>query len=119
MATILAVDDSISMRSLVARTLKDGGHTVVEAADGQQALALARTNTFSLVISDVNMPVMDGLTFVREFRKLATGRFVPVLFLTTEIDSAKKAEAKQAGATGWIVKPFSPDALLATIKKVL
>jgi two-component system, chemotaxis family, chemotaxis protein CheY len=119
MATILAVDDSISMRTLVARTLSDGGHTVVEAADGKQALELASRRAFSLVISDVNMPVMDGLSFVREFRKLETGRFVPVLFLTTEIDAEKKAEAKKAGATGWIVKPFSPEVLLATIKKVL
>ncbi|MFZ5446456.1 MAG: response regulator [Myxococcota bacterium] len=116
MIKVLVIDDSFSMRALVAKTLASSGFEVVEAKDGKEGLELATKHPFNLVISDVNMPVMDGLTFVREFRKKAA--YVPVLILTTEIDPAKKAEAKKAGATGWITKPFEPQSLLATIKKV-
>lgn len=116
MIKVLVIDDSFSMRSLVSKTLAGSGYDVTEAKDGREGLELAGRNTFNLVISDVNMPVMDGLTFVREFRKKAA--FVPVLILTTEVDPVKKAEAKKAGATGWITKPFEPQSLLATIKKV-
>ena len=119
MATILAVDDSASMRQMVAFTLKGAGHDVVEAADGVDALSKAKTRKFDLVISDVNMPNMDGITLIRELRSLPAFRFTPILMLTTENTADKKQEGKSAGATGWIVKPFNPDQLLATIRKVL
>jgi two-component system chemotaxis response regulator CheY len=119
MPKILAVDDSASMRQMVTFTLKGAGFEVEEAADGQQALIKARQNNFDLVLSDVNMPVMDGIQLVRELRTLADYKFIPILMLTTESAGDKKMEGKQAGATGWIVKPFNPDQLLNTIKKVL
>lgn len=119
MATILTVDDSASMRQMVAFTLKGAGHEVTEATDGQQALSLAKTKNFNLVLTDVNMPKMDGITLTRELRKIGTYKFTPILVLTTESDGNKKMEGKAAGATGWLVKPFNPDQLLGTIKKVL
>ncbi len=119
MAKILAVDDSASMRQMVGFTLKGAGHDVIEAADGVEALKLAQSNQVDLVLTDVNMPNMDGITLIKELRKLASYKFTPILTLTTESSSEKKTEGKSAGATGWIVKPFSPDQLLATIKKVL
>ena len=119
MAKILAVDDSASMRQMVAFTLKGAGHDVLEASDGVQALGLAKRGSVDLVISDVNMPNMDGISLIAELRKLPDYKFTPMLMLTTESGASKKAEGKAAGATGWIVKPFNPDQLLATIKKVL
>ncbi len=119
MANILAVDDSASMRQMVAFTLKGAGHGVVEAADGQEALRIARTRKFDLVLSDVNMPNMDGITLTREIRALPQYKFTPILVLTTEAGMDRKQEGRAAGATGWIVKPFNPDQLLATVKKVL
>ena len=119
MANILAVDDSASMRQMVAFTLKGAGHQVTEAADGQAALDLAKRQKFDLVLSDVNMPRMDGITLARELRALPAFKFVPILMLTTEGGMSKKQEGKAAGATGWIVKPFNPEQLLATIKKVV
>lgn len=118
-ATILAVDDSASMRQMVSFTLKHAGYTVVEAVDGVDALEYARGNTVNLVLTDVNMPRMDGITLVRELRQLTPYKFVPMLVLTTEAGQDKKMEGKQAGATGWLVKPFNPEKLLATIAKVL
>lgn len=119
MATILAVDDSASMRQMVAHTLKGAGYDVVDAADGSQALEKAKQQQFNLVITDVNMPVMDGITLVKELRALPQYRFTPILLLTTEAGADKKAEGKAAGATGWLVKPFNPEQMLATIKKVV
>ena len=119
MANILAVDDSASMRQMVSFTLKGAGHTVVEAVDGVDALAKAKTGKFDLVISDVNMPNMDGITLIKELRALPNFKFTPMLMLTTESTAEKKQEGKAAGATGWIVKPFNPDQLLATANKVL
>jgi|TARA_B110001454_G_scaffold129837_1_gene121035 two-component system chemotaxis response regulator CheY len=119
MATILAVDDSASMRQMVTFTLKGAGYDVEEACDGSEALGIAKTKKFDLVLSDVNMPVMDGIQFVTELRKLGEYKFVPVLMLTTESAGDKKMAGKKAGATGWIVKPFNPEQLLNTIKKVL
>lgn len=119
MASILAVDDSASMRQMVSFTLKGAGYEVTEAADGLEALTIAKDKDVSLVLTDVNMPRMDGITLIKELRKLPSYRFTPMLMLTTESGSDKKAEGKSAGATGWIVKPFNPDQLLATIKKVL
>lgn len=119
MAKILAVDDSASMRQMVSFTLKGAGYDVLEAADGIQALELAKQGPVDAVVSDVNMPRMDGITLVQELRQLADYKFTPILMLTTESGTDKKMEGKKAGATGWIVKPFNPDQLLATIKKVL
>lgn len=119
MASILAVDDSTSMRQMVAFTLKGAGHEVTEAADGQEALNIAKAKKFDLVITDVNMPKMDGIKLTRELRSLPQFKFTPILTLTTESSADKKQAGKEAGATGWIVKPFNPDQLLATIKKVL
>lgn len=119
MAKILAVDDSASMRQMVSFTLKGAGHDVVEAVDGVDALAKARGAKFDLVISDVNMPNMDGITLIKELRALPAFKFTPMLMLTTESAGDKKQQGKAAGATGWIVKPFNPDQLLATIGKVI
>ena len=119
MATILAVDDSASMRQMVSFTLKGAGFDVIEAEDGVDALAKAQGKTFDLVLTDVNMPNMDGITLVKELRGLPAFKFTPMLMLTTESAGDKKAAGKAAGATGWIVKPFNPDQLLNTIKRVL
>lgn len=120
MAKILAVDDSASMRQMVSFTLKGAGHDVVEASDGEQALKMARSqNGIDLVISDVNMPVMDGISLIKHLRALPEYKFTPILMLTTESNADKKSEGRAAGATGWIVKPFNPEQLLATIGKVL
>jgi two-component system chemotaxis response regulator CheY len=119
MASILAVDDSASMRQMVAFTLKGAGYDVIEAVDGVDALNKARQQSVNLVITDVNMPNMDGITLIAELRKLPSYKFTPLLMLTTESAPEKKQAGKAAGATGWIVKPFNPDQLLATIKKVL
>ena len=119
MASILAVDDSASMRQMVTFTLKSAGYDVVEASDGQEALQLAKSKTFNLVLTDVNMPNMDGIALVRALRALPAYKFTPLLTLTTESTADKKQEGKAAGATGWIVKPFNPEQLLGVIKKVL
>jgi len=119
MASVLAVDDSASMRQMVAFTLKGAGYTVVEAVDGVDALNKAKMQKFDCVVTDVNMPNMDGITLIKELRALPNYKFVPMLMLTTESGMDKKQQGKAAGATGWIVKPFNPDQLLKTIKKVL
>jgi two-component system, chemotaxis family, chemotaxis protein CheY len=116
---ILAVDDSASMRQMVNFTLKGAGYEVVQAIDGLEALEYARLHSVDLVLTDVNMPRMDGITLVKELRALPSYRYTPMLMLTTESGSDKKLLGKQAGATGWIVKPFSPDQLLATIARIL
>jgi two-component system chemotaxis response regulator CheY len=116
--TILTVDDSNSMRQMVRATLQSAGYEVVEAADGQEALEFARDNAVDLVISDVNMPRMDGIRLVHELRSLPGYRLTPLLLLTTESSQEKKLEGKKAGATGWIVKPFNPAQLLATLTKL-
>ena len=119
MANILAVDDSSSMRQMVAFTLKGAGHNVTEAVDGQDALNKAKSQQFDLIVTDVNMPVMDGIEFIRNLRGEANYKFTPMLMLTTESSMDKKTAGKAAGATGWIVKPFNPDQLLNTVNKVL
>jgi two-component system chemotaxis response regulator CheY len=118
-ARILAVDDSASMRQMVAFTLKSAGFDVAEAEDGQAALDLAKTEKFKLVLADVNMPRMDGITLVKNLRTLADYKFTPLLMLTTESTPEKKMEGKAAGATGWLVKPFNPEQLVATVQRVL
>jgi len=119
MATILAVDDSASMRQMVSFTLKGAGYEVIDAVDGVDALNKAKQKAVNLVITDVNMPNMDGITLIAELRKLPNYKFTPLLMLTTESAPEKKQAGKAAGATGWIVKPFNPDQLLATVKKVI
>ena len=119
MRTILTVDDSPSMRQMVRATLESAGYGVVEATDGQEALEFARKENVDLVICDVNMPRMDGITLVRELRMLKGYRLTPLLLLTTESSQEKKYEGKRAGATGWIVKPFNPAQLLATLDRLL
>src|SRR5215831_11285726 len=119
MARILAVDDSAAMRQMVGITLTGAGHEVEQACDGREALEIAERRRFDLVITDVNMPNMDGITLVRELRTLAPYKFVPLLVLTTEATAERKQQGKAAGATGWLVKPFNPERLLATIAKVL
>ena len=119
MAKILAVDDSASMRGMVAFTLRGAGHDVTEAENGQQALDVAHADRFDLVLADVNMPLLDGISMVRELRTYPAYKGVPILMLTTESHTDKKMQGKAAGATGWLVKPFDPDQLLATVKRVL
>jgi len=119
MIDILLVDDSVSMREMVSFTLKQAGHNVVEAEDGVQGLQTAQNNTFNLVITDINMPNMDGITLTAKLRELDSYTFTPILILTTETSEPRKNEAKKAGATGWIEKPFDPDHLLSTINKVM
>jgi|SRR5688572_8462785 two-component system, chemotaxis family, chemotaxis protein CheY len=119
MKKILTVDDSTSMRQMVRATLESAGYGVVEAVDGQEALDFARKESVDLVISDVNMPRMDGIRLVSELRGLSSYRLTPLLLLTTESSQEKKMEGKKAGATGWIVKPFNPTQLLATLNRLL
>lgn len=117
--TVLAVDDSPSIRQLVRMVLAESGYGVVEARDGADALAKAQATPANLVITDLNMPCMDGLALIRELRKLPAYRGVPIILLTTESDEAKKQEGKAVGATGWMVKPFQQEQLLAVVRKVL
>lgn len=118
-ARILVVDDSASMRQMVAFALSSAGFSVDEAEDGQVALGRAQGQKFNAVVTDVNMPNMDGISLIRELRALPAYKFTPILTLTTESTTEKKMEGKDAGATGWIVKPFNPEKLLATVNKVL
>lgn len=119
MANILAVDDSPSMRQLVSMTLKRAGHEVFLAEDGVDALNEARKLDADLVITDVHMPNMDGISLTRELRKLSNYRFKPILILTTESAADMKMKGKEAGATGWIVKPFNAESLLRVLDRVL
>ena len=119
MASILAVDDSASMRQMVAFTLKGAGYNVIEAVDGKDALEKAKSGGADVVLTDVNMPNMDGIELVRQLRQLPKYKFTPMLLLTTESGADKKAQGKAAGATGWLVKPFDPTKLIEVIKKVI
>jgi two-component system chemotaxis response regulator CheY len=118
-ATILAVDESAFIRQMVSFTLKSSGYSVVEAVDGMDALDKANAQAFDCVVTDVNMPNKDGISLIKDLRALPNYRFIPLLMLTTESGIEKKQQGKEAGATGWIVKPFNPDQLLKTIKKVM
>lgn len=117
--TVLIVDDSASLRQLVSMTLSGAGFEVLEAQDGQDGLARLDGRKVHLIISDVNMPRMDGLTFLRELKKLANYKFTPVIMLTTEAGEDKKKEGQEAGARAWMVKPFNPAQMLAAVSKVL
>lgn len=116
---ILAVDDSRTMLQMVGLTLRTAGYTVIQAENGQEALRQCTAQKVSLMITDVNMPVMGGLELIREIRLMADYRFLPVLFLTTETSEDKKKEARAAGATGWIVKPFTQDQLVGVVRRVM
>ncbi len=119
MRKVLIVDDSVSMRQMVGFTLRQGGFEAIEAEHGQDALDKLKGITVDLIITDLNMPVMDGITLIRNVRQQPGMKTKPILMLTTEGLATKKEEGKAAGATGWIVKPFDPDKLLQTIAKVL
>lgn len=116
---ILAVDDSKSILQMVSFTLKGAGYEVDTAPDGQVALGMASGGAYAMVISDLNMPNMDGLTLIKSLRGKPQYRFTPLLMLTTEASPAFKEKGKAAGATGWLVKPFDPQQLLGVVKKLL
>lgn len=116
---VLTVDDSASIRQMVAFTLKSAGYEVMEAVDGEDGLNKAKTKSADLVLTDQNMPKMDGLTLIKSLRGLPQYRSAPILMLTTESSDAMKAAGKAAGATGWLVKPFDPQKLLEVVKKVI
>jgi two-component system chemotaxis response regulator CheY len=117
---ILIVDDAASMRGLVAMTLKKNGYEVIEASDGKDALQkLSSAGKVDLVITDLNMPNMDGIELIKNLKANAKYRFIPVVMLTTESQEAKKEEGRRAGAKAWIVKPFKPDTLVAVVKKII
>jgi len=117
--TILSVDDSASMRQMIRLTLSGAGYQVIEAVDGQDGLAKAKAGGINMVLTDLYMPKLDGLSLIRELRALPAFRGVPIVFLSTESDDAKKKEAKAAGATAWITKPFQQAQLLDVVRKVL
>jgi two-component system chemotaxis response regulator CheY len=114
----MVVDDSISIRQVVGLALKQAGYDVIEGVDGKDALAKLTGQKVNLIISDVNMPNMDGISFVRELKTRPAYKFTPVLMLTTESQEDKKEQGKAAGAKAWMVKPFKPDALLAAVQKL-
>ncbi|TWB56214.1 two-component system chemotaxis response regulator CheY [Nitrospirillum viridazoti] len=117
--TVLSVDDSSSVRQMVKLTLSGAGYDVVQASDGAEGLAKAKDTAVDLVVTDLNMPVMNGLDLIRALRQLPAYSGVPILFLTTESDADMKQAAKAAGATGWITKPFQQEQLVAVVRKVL
>jgi two-component system, chemotaxis family, chemotaxis protein CheY len=117
--TIMTVDDSASIRQLVGFSLRDAGYEVLDAADGRDALAKLNGSPIHLVITDLNMPNLDGIGLIKALRGLPKFKFVPIVMLTTESQVDKVMEGKAAGATGWIVKPFKPEQLLAVVKKVI
>lgn len=115
----LTVDDSKTIREMVSFTLKNEGFEVIEAEDGQHAISVLGNQEVSIIITDLNMPNMDGLELIRNLRANPTYKFIPILMLTTEGDASKKDQGKEAGATGWIVKPFNPEKLIQVINKVV
>lgn len=117
--TILIVDDSASLRQVVSIALRGAGFEVIEASDGKVALSKLDGKKIHLVISDVNMPNMDGITFVQELKKLPLYKFTPVIMLTTETQEEKKREGQAAGAKAWVVKPFQPSQMLAAVSKLV
>ncbi len=117
--TILCVDDSSSIRQMVSFTLKSAGYDIIEAVDGQEGVDKAKAKTVDLVLTDQNMPRMDGLTLIKTLRTMPAYKSVPILMLTTESSDAMKTQGRAAGATGWIVKPFDPQKLMEVVKKVI
>ncbi|MFG0833910.1 response regulator [Aeromonas bivalvium] len=117
--TILIVDDSATIRQVVGMTLKTAGYDVIDACDGRDALSKLDGKKINLIISDVNMPNMDGISFVKEAKKLASYKFTPIIMLTTESQDSKKQEGQAAGAKAWVVKPFQPEQMLAAVAKLI
>lgn len=117
--TILTVDDSSSVRQMVSFTLKEAGYDVVEACDGKDALSKLNGSCVKMIVTDLNMPNMDGIELIRNVRAISEFKFIPIIMLTTESQENKKIEGRKVGATGWIVKPFKPEQLVAVTKKVL
>ncbi|WP_348749542.1 response regulator [Pseudomonas rhodesiae] len=117
--SVLVVDDSSSVRQVVGIALKSAGYDVIEASDGKDALGKLNGQKVHLIISDVNMPNMDGITFVKEVKKLPNYKFTPIIMLTTESQESKKAEGQAAGAKAWVVKPFQPAQMLAAVSKLI
>lgn len=116
---IMTADDSASVRQMVGFTLKQAGYDVVEAVDGKDALTKLGSQKVDMLITDLNMPNMDGIGLIKGVRAGALNKFIPIIMLTTESQDSRKLEGKSAGATGWIVKPFKPEQLIAVVKKVL
>ena len=116
---ILAVDDSVSIRKSISFILGQEGFEVVEAENGSDGLNKSKGEKFGLIITDINMPIMDGIQFIKELRNTAEHKFTPIIVLTTENQDSKMQEGKAAGATGWIVKPFSSEKLIAVVKKII
>ncbi len=116
---IMTVDDSASVRQMVSFTLKQSGYDVVEAVDGKDGLQKLAGTKVDMIITDLNMPNLDGIGLIKGARALPTCKFIPIIMLTTESQDSKKSEGKTAGATGWIVKPFKPEQLIGVVKKVL
>lgn len=116
---IMTVDDSASVRQMVAFTLKEAGYSVIEACDGKDALSKLAGQRVHMVLTDLNMPLLDGIGLIRAVRQSPAHKFIPIVMLTTESQAEKKMEGKQAGATGWIVKPFNPGQLIGVVRKVL
>lgn len=119
MRNILIVDDSASMRQLVTFALKDAGYEPAAAANGREALQMAQKSQFDMVVTDLNMPEIDGIELIRKLREQPSYKFTPIIMLTTESQESKKLEGKSAGASGWIVKPFTPEQLVAVIRKFI
>ncbi|KQW91681.1 two-component system response regulator [Massilia sp. Root418] len=117
--TIMVIDDSASLRQVVGIALKGAGYDVIEARDGMDALSKLTGQKVNLVVCDVNMPNMDGITFVKEIKQLPNYKFTPVIMLTTESQEAKKREGQAAGAKAWVVKPFKPEVLLGAVQKLV
>jgi two-component system chemotaxis response regulator CheY len=116
---IMVVDDSATIRQVLSFTLEDAGFEVIEAADGHEALQKLGNEPLDMLITDLNMPKMDGIELIREVRKIPTHKFMPILMLTTESQGSKKQLGKEAGASAWLVKPFKPEQLLSVINMVL
>jgi two-component system chemotaxis response regulator CheY len=117
--TIMIVDDSASLRQVVSIALKGAGYEVIEGCDGKDALAKINGKKIHLVISDVNMPNMDGITFVKTMKQMPAFKFMPVIMLTTESEEEKKREGQMAGVKAWMVKPFRPELLLSAVQKLV
>ncbi len=119
MANILTVEDSPSTRRIIADALISKGHSVIDAGNGKEGLEKAKGNKVDLVITDINMPIMDGFALIAELRKEASYRYIPIVALTTESTTEKKMMGRDAGATAWIVKPFTPEKLIEVVNRVL
>lgn len=119
MKTILAVDDSPSIRLMVAHTIRTAGYQVVEASNGNEALRIAAESSFDMIVTDQNMPGIDGLTLIKSLREQPHYRKTPIIVLTTEMGDEMKSKGRAAGATGWMVKPFHPDTLLGVVKRAI